>query len=325
MTQEKLRYIDVFNGDADGLCALVQLYRAKPRSAKIITGIKRDINLLKRVTAEPGDQITVLDISFEKNSADVSRLLESGAAIKYVDHHKTGDIITHPNLDVDIDLSAETCTSLIVDKQLEGKYRAWAITAAFGDNLAKQALALGKASGFDDSQLELLEKLGTYLNYNGYGASVDDLFYDPAALFEQLRPFDTPFDFLSQSPDVFETLETGYQQDMNKAAEMPYAYCDGNIAVVILPFEKWARRVSGVYSNALTNEFPDRAHAVFTVKENGNYLVSVRAPLNRRYGADELVTQFPTGGGRKAAAGINDLPKGQLDLFVEAMKKQFGA
>jgi len=324
MTQTGIRYIDVFNGDADGLCALVQLHRSTPRKSEIVTGIKRDINLLKRVNAHQGDQITVLDISFEKNSADVSRLLESGAMIKYVDHHKTGEMISHPNLDADIDLSAETCTSLIVDKQLGGAFRAWAITAAFGDNLAKQALALGKTSGFDDAQLEQLEKLGTYLNYNGYGASVSDLFYDPADLFEKLRPFDTPFDFLNQSPEVFETLETGYQQDMNEAAEMPYEHCDENIAVIVLPSEKWARRVSGVYSNALTNEFPDRAHAVLTVKENGNYLVSVRAPLNRRYGADELVTQFPTGGGRKAAAGINDLPKAHLDLFVENMKMQFG-
>jgi len=41
---------DVFNGDADGVISLVQMRRADPRpEAKLVTGRKRDINLLKRV------------------------------------------------------------------------------------------------------------------------------------------------------------------------------------------------------------------------------------------------------------------------------------
>ena len=40
---------DVFNGDADGICALVQLRHAEPRNAQLITGVKRDISLLKQV------------------------------------------------------------------------------------------------------------------------------------------------------------------------------------------------------------------------------------------------------------------------------------
>jgi len=51
--------------------------------------------------------------------------------------------------------------------------------------------------------------------------------------------------------------------------------------------------------------------------------VSIRAPLNRKSGADELASQFPTGGGRKAAAGINALPKVQLAEFIATMRKQF--
>jgi hypothetical protein len=34
---------DVFNGDADGICALVQLRLAKPIQSNLITGVKRDI------------------------------------------------------------------------------------------------------------------------------------------------------------------------------------------------------------------------------------------------------------------------------------------
>ena len=58
-------------------------------------------------------------------------------------------------------------------------------------------------------------------------------------------------------------------------------------------------------------------------KENGGYLVSVRAPLQRKSGADELVSQFATGGGRKAAAGINHLPEELLGQFIIALDKQF--
>jgi len=60
-----------------------------------------------------------------------------------------------------------------------------------------------------------------------------------------------------------------------------------------------------------------------TEKDAEHYLVSIRAPLNRKSGADELASQFPTGGGRKAAAGVNALPKVQLAEFIAAMRKQF--
>ena len=69
----------------------------------------------------------------------------------------------------------------------------------------------------------------------------------------------------------------------------------------------------------------DRAHAVLTVKENGNYLVSVRAPMINKQGAADLCMQFPTGGGRAGAAGINDLPAESLDDFVAALGVAYGA
>jgi hypothetical protein len=53
--------------------------------------------------------------------------------------------------------------------------------------------------------------------------------------------------------------------------------------------------------------------------------VSVRAPLNNKTGADELCRQFETGGGRKAAAGINFLPTEMRSQFITAFKKQFKA
>lgn len=319
----KEQTIDVFNGDADGLCSLVQLRRQTPQESVLVTGVKRDIALLKNIVDGKNTQITVLDISFEKNVQDVKRLLSQGANITYFDHHKTGELIKHENLTINIDLSADTCTALIVNEQLQGKYIAWAITAAFGDNLTAKAHGLAVGAGYKEAEIEQLKQLGTLLNYNGYGAEIDDLFFDPAELYEKISKFDTPFGFIEQDPETFQMLSNGYWQDMAKAEAVPLIESDDDIAVTELPNEKWARRISGVWGNELANRYPDRAHAILTEKDTKHYLVSIRAPLNRKNGADELAGKFPTGGGRKAAAGINSLAKGRLIEFISAMKKQF--
>ena len=72
---------DVFNGDADGICALLQLRQVSPKPSTLVTGVKRDISLLKNVTAEPGDHVNVLDVSLDKNRADLERILNEGATV----------------------------------------------------------------------------------------------------------------------------------------------------------------------------------------------------------------------------------------------------
>jgi hypothetical protein len=47
---------DAFNGDADGICALHQLRLADPQEAILVTGVKRDIALLKKIDARAGDR-----------------------------------------------------------------------------------------------------------------------------------------------------------------------------------------------------------------------------------------------------------------------------
>ncbi|MEX0614825.1 MAG: DHH family phosphoesterase, partial [Methylophaga sp.] len=66
-----MQSFDVFNGDADGICALVQLRLAAPRESVLVTGVKRDIQLLQQVEPEAGDEVTVLDISLQKNASDL--------------------------------------------------------------------------------------------------------------------------------------------------------------------------------------------------------------------------------------------------------------
>ena len=315
---------DLFNGDADGICALLQLRKAEPRDAQIITGVKRDINLLDQVEAQAGDQITVLDVSMDKNSKALERALANQASVFYVDHHFPGDIPEHANLTAIINEAPDVCTAALVNGHLNGAHLDWAVTGAFGDNLEDTARTLAKGLDISDSDLSSLKDLGTYINYNGYGPSLADLHFDPKDLYLQLYAADGPLDFVRNAAD-FQKLSTGYREDMGAAASLQPEQHDASTAVFILPNEAWARRVSGVYSNDLATDNPDRAHAVLTVKDNGNFLVSVRAPMSNKQGAAELCMQFPTGGGRAGAAGINDLPASSLDDFVAAFKGAYTA
>jgi hypothetical protein len=192
---------------------------------------------------------------------------------------------------------------------------AWAVTGAFGDNLADAARQAAGPLGLSSDQLAQLQSLGECLNYNGYGETLDDLFFDPADLYRQLRPFADPFAFIAESP-AYPTLKAGYQEDMARAVAISAAEARASGRIFMLPAEKWARRISGVFGNQLAVESPAQAHAVLTAKPDGGYVVSVRAPLVAKSGADELCSQFETGGGRKGAAGINHLPESELGRFI---------
>ena len=308
--------IDIFNGDADGICALTQLRNAEPAESTLVTGVKRDIQLLDKIEAQAGDKITVLDISLDKNRDGLLKALDAGAEVFYSDHHFAGDIPEHDKLTTIINTASDVCTSILVNNHLKGQFVEWAITGAFGDNLKNSARALAKPLSLTEQQLNSLENLGIYINYNGYGSNLEDLHFTPEALYKEVSVHASPFGFINDGRDSFEKLENGYKADMAAAAGLKAEFSSDSVAAFILPDEPWARRVSGVYSNDLANSTPSRAHAVLTVKANGNYLISVRAPLDNKVGADELCRSFATGGGRAAAAGVNDLPADQLNEFI---------
>lgn len=318
-----MKSIDVFNGDADGICALHQLRLADPKDSVFITGVKRDIALVKQVEANTNDEVTILDISLDKNRDALMNVLEAGATVKYIDHHFPGEIPEHENLTTHIDTAAETCTGLIVNKLLSGKHLPWAVTAAFGDNLFSAATMAAESLKLSNTQLEQLKTLGTLLNYNGYGSTLEDLYFAPAELYKRVQPHVSPFTFIEED-DAFLTLANGYESDHVKAVSIAPTRSTDNTAIFIFPNDPFARRISGVYANELAQQNPDRAHALLSELDDGSYLVSVRAPINNRTGADELCRQFETGGGRKAAAGINKLPATDLETFSTAMSAQFG-
>lgn len=319
---------DVFNGDADGICALLQLRQAFPCNSTLITGIKRDIKLLEKVNAQSGDHINVLDISLDKNRSDLLRNLNNGAVILYMDHHFCGEIPNNINLTALIDTQPDVCTSLLMNQYLTSiQYKEqpplWAITAAFGDNLNRSAESLAQAHNVSESDYLKLKSLGIYINYNGYGADINDLHFAPDDLYQKLLPYHNPLNFIQDGDSVFQQLKKGYDDDNSHVSNLKAEHKTDKVALYILPNETWARRISGVFSNDLVYQFPDRAHAVLTENNQNGYLISVRAPLNNKTGADELCCQFESGGGRKAAAGINHLPKSELQTFLDKFTKQF--
>jgi hypothetical protein len=313
---------DVFNGDADGLCALHQLRLADPRDSVLVTGVKRDIGLLKKVQASSGDHVTALDISLDKNREALQKLLAMGAQVTYVDHHFAADIPDHPALYAVIDRSPGVCTSSLVDGMLDGRFRIWAVVAAFGDNSPGCATRLAASLNLSSDNLDKLGELGSCLNYNAYGDTVDDLFFHPAELYRCLHAYLDPFDFMREEA-VFPILKRGYTADMAmaRAVQPAWTYLGG--VVYVLPDQAWSRRVSGAFGNYLAQAEPGIAHAVLTRKPEGVFGVSVRAPSSQPTGADELCCRFETGGGRKSAAGINNLPEDDLPRFLDSFDESF--
>ena len=152
---------DVFNGDADGICALIQLRLAQPCNSTLITGVKRDIALARQVPVDSPARVNILDISLDKNREAVDGLLAAGCAVFYVNHHFPGDTLPdHPGFTALIDTQPTTCTSLLVDQYLNGQFHNWAIAAAFGDNPNAVGEELAGKAGLRAEQTEALKTLG---------------------------------------------------------------------------------------------------------------------------------------------------------------------
>ncbi|RJX72338.1 DHH family phosphoesterase [Vibrio sinensis] len=318
-------HYDVFNGDADGIIALLQLRLADPRKSCLVTGVKRDIQLVSHVEREQDvTSVTILDLSMDKNKAALLNLLAREIPVFYCDHHQAGDIPCSPHLDSLINLDAEVCTSLLINQKLKGRFVTWAIAAAFGDNLHAHANRLAQSQGLSREDTDFLCELGTLINYNGYGATLNDLHIFPTVLYQELLDYQDPFNLRNDPQSPFYLLKQGYRDDYHHLEQLVPIHQSSSCKVFELPDKAWARRISGVFGNELANQSPSLAHAVLTLNPNQqDYTVSVRAPLSDRLGADEICRQFPTGGGRKAAAGINALPKVSKSAFIRQLEAYY--
>ena len=312
---------DIFNGDADGICALHQLRLASPCEAELVTGVKRDIRLLDKLAGVENAALTVLDVSMNSNMEALQKLLPTCTTF-YVDHHFAGDIPKSSNLTAHIDPSPEVCTSLIVDRLLGGKYRSWAVVAAFGDNLHESARKVAADLQLSEDEVARLRELGELMNYNGYGKTLPDLHFTPQELYLAIKPYEDPLEFCGQSA-IPAALRAGFNDDFAKARAVKPLYDSEHGRIFQFPGQPWASRVAGVFSNEKAREMEEKAHALMVDNNDGTFMVSVRAPLSRRQGADSLCLSFPTGGGRAGAAGINALPQDQVDKFFNSFAEVF--
>lgn len=316
-------FIDIFNGDADGIFSLHQYRLHYPElSAKLVSGVKRDIALLSQLTDTKESALTVFDISLDVNRASLNKILADNNTVCYFDHHFAGEQIHSSALQTVIDSSPDTCTALLVNNYLQGKHALWAVCGAFGDNLLQRADNLALQQGLATQQIQQLKELGELFNYNGYGETISDLHFHPVDLYRAIRPFDNPFDFIGNSPEL-EILRNGYHDDFAKAAALKEEKNTPSCILFFLPGEKWANRISGIFGNLKAQEKPEAAHAIISQNSDNTYRISVRAPLTNKKNADTLCRAFPTGGGRAAAAGINSLPQDQLAEFINKFNAIF--
>ncbi len=313
-----------FNGDADGLCALQQLRLEDPRTSTLVTGVKRDIELVARVPAKAGDECVVLDVSLDVNRAGLLAVLAAGAKVRYFDHHHAGEVPNDPGLEPHLDPSPTVCTSLLVDRYLGGRRRLWAVVGTFGDSLTEEGSALAREAGLSDADARSLKDLGVCINYNAYGETVADLHVPPMALAEELRPFEDPREFALKSA-TFQRLHDGYRHDMQLAATLAPERSAPGAVLFMLPDEAWARRASGTLANDLAKAHAGSAVAIVSPKAQGGFLVSLRVPKESSVSAESFARRFPTGGGRRTAAGINHLPAPEFEAFATDFTREFRA
>lgn len=322
------KYIDVFNGDADGIFSLIQLRKSYPITTYdkqiLITGVKRDIALVSQIDNNLANdsKITVLDVSFDKNHKDVNRVLEHCQSLFYCDHHKADKLFEHKNLVTVINTEPTVCTGLLINNMLNDENILWAVAAIYGDGLDSVASGYVERLGLTQTQCNQLKELGVLVNYNGYGNSVTDLYFDPADLYQRLVNYDNPFEVVADSESPYQLLKQGYDADIAKA-KTSEQLVDSDIIAVILEDAPWARRISGTYGNQLAATNSDKPVVIVTDNPHGSYSISLRAPKSNPYGASTICSQFNTGGGREGAAGINELPKSDLAKFIEVVRNYY--
>lgn len=310
-------HYDIFNGDADGIFALHQYRLVHPQpEAQLLSGVKRDIQLLAQLEEVHNSSLTVFDISLYSNLVFLERILNQDNSVRYFDHHFAGTPPRSPLLETHINVSASHCTCLIVNEYLGGLHPLWAICGAFGDNLHEQARHLATDLHLTQKQVNQLQELGELVNYNGYGSTLEDLHFTPEHMYRAIEQYESPFHFSEDAVEMG-TLRDGYQDDLEQALALRPMEEAGTNRIYHFPDAPWARRVVGVFSNLKARQQPASAHAVITDNKDSTLRISVRAPLERRQHADTLCKLFPSGGGRAAAAGINSLPKDELDRFLE--------
>lgn len=311
---------DFFNGDADGMISLHQYRTFIPRHTIKHTGLKRDIDLLRYAANIKDTTLYAFDLSLKTNEQHVWRALGNNNTLVWFDHHTPGDLNNHAHVSAHIDTNPNTCTSWIVDKYLDGLYRPWTIAGAYGDNLHELAQEINPE--FSDTHMQVLQTLGETLNYSGYGDTEADLVSHPLETFTDMSKYKSPFEYVNRSK-LYRKIKSQFDKDQQSLSESHVVLEHKCGYVYLLPEGACSARFSGIYSNKLVNDNPDKAFVILTIKRDG-FKASIRSPLNNPHGADALAERFETGGGRAKAAGINFLSTDDLDKLKSEFVSVFG-
>mgnify|MGYP001197686079 CR=1 FL=1 len=309
-----MKYYDFFNGDADGIISLHQYRLHFPQESEVFTGVKRDVKLLRHAVSFKNSTLSVFDISLLSNKDYIDEILNNNNIVKWFDHHEPGETELGGNFSIKVDTDPNSCTNILVDTFLEGLYRPWTICGAYGDNLHEQAEKLNPC--FDESSMSQLKEIGETLNYNGYGNELSDLTVDPKDVYLDLHQYESPFQYRKKS-EIYNKIYTQMISDKAELGSSEILHDTDTGKVILLPDSRASIRYSGIYSNQQTTDNPTKAFAILTLVDEGNYRISIRSPKTDPHGASKLALQFPTGGGREKAAGINKLPKSELNNFIK--------
>jgi hypothetical protein len=331
--------IFIFNGDADGIVGQHILGLETGFPDQRITGRKRDIELLKLAPPLEQGQLHVLDVSLRRNlealNARLPALDRGGLRITWYDHHDPGEPPAHPGLTLHINQAPETCTAVIVNAVLGHKQPLWAAMAAFGDNLPATASALASTGGASAHEAALLRRVGVLINYNAYGDEPGDALFDAADLATRMMPFPSALDFCWEA-SILGPLAAQFDVDRERFQELTPLVETPEAGAFLVPDEPFARRYGATWANERVLQNPAQALALLHPRKDGCYTVSIRAPRDWRGGgngeaggsaapsAADLAKEFPTGGGRKLAAGIDALPQELLGRFADRFREYYG-
>ncbi|MDQ3001695.1 MAG: acetyltransferase [Fibrobacterota bacterium] len=342
-----LKRVFVFNGDADGLVAQHILGMEIGAPDLRVTGGKRDIELLAQVPPLVSGHIYAMDISLRRNLDALGRLMpllsQGNLKITWYDHHEPGEPPADANIVLHINQAPETCTAAIVNAVHGLRHPLWAAMAAFGDNLPATASALASSGGASSHEAALLRRVGVLINYNAYGEKPGDRFFEPADLATRMAPFVSALDFCWEA-SIIGPLAAQFDADRDRFQDLTALVDAPGAQAFLVPDEPFARRYGATWANERILQQPGIALAVLHPRIEGGYQVSIRAPRDwsgrasvgfadpgtgtssaHAPSAADLAKEFPTGGGRKLAAGIDALPADQLGRFTERFRDFFGS
>ena len=282
-----------YNGDADGICSMVQWGLVHGIEGNRVTGVKRDIMLLDRISPNSGDEVIVMDISHARNEKRASEISSSGIAITWFDHHLAGDLGNE--IQSFIDTSPNVCTAKLVEKFLNIPSD-WSEVALHGDGLSRHSVK------------PELKELGELLNYNGYGGSLDDLHFHPDDLMLKCLHSKSPEEFMKT--ETFRILKNGFTKDIENCESI--GKIDG---IFLLPNLPWARRAVGVFAHRVFEKLGGTQ--VIAIDMGEHLQVSIRGDS----GIGELCAKFG-GGGRQTAGGIDSLPKNQIPQLMNEVNSR---